>query len=245
MKCLELMLWVCVLTLIKCDDQQPDATNSDDDNNTQSTSEEDLLVADNLSWSCANNATCVQAISHKVLDRLRSRQPIELAGIRVEPLPPGGDDGDQVVAAATTTGEHRSLSMMDVISGNSLKVPLGPMLISVQRSRRYADYLELALLKKDASEQHGKHTTTKPNEHACQLITHACRNCGGSSSRRLGPVLVEHKISLADVWAGECLVCGGWALVVCVCVDVRLLCNPIHVIRVQCDCPSSVDEHIS
>lgn len=108
----------------------------------------DSAIGDvDLSWQCANNASCVSAVATEVLDRLRQHRPIGLGGVRVEPLVKEAEEGEQE--------EARALSFMDVISDNALKIPLGPMLISVQRSRRYDDYLEVALLKKDTGVENG------------------------------------------------------------------------------------------
>lgn len=134
MKRLVILWCFCALCQVRCDGaEQPSST---------ATQTGDLLQ-DNLTWSCANNASCVTVLTTEVINRLRSHKPIELAGIRVEPLVT--DDGGRVE-------EARALSFMDVISDNALKIPLGPMMISVQRSKRYDDYLELALLKKDQTE---------------------------------------------------------------------------------------------
>lgn len=132
------ILWCfgAVLSLVQCD-----ANGADQPSPAPVPSQAADFIQDNLTWSCANNATCVTALTTEVINRLRSHKPIGMAGIRVEPLV----DGDRVE-------EARALSFMDVISNNALKIPLGPMLISVQRSKRYDDYLELALLKKDQKE---------------------------------------------------------------------------------------------
>lgn len=152
MKSAELVLWIglCV-SLVQC--KPPNLNNDSNENELHPAGDPALspspvdLMQDNLSWACANNATCVQTVTAEVLDRLRDHRPIDFGGIRVEPL----DDGQQQVSGE----DARSLSVMTVISGNALKIPLGPMLISVQRSKRYADYLEVALLKKDVAKDYG------------------------------------------------------------------------------------------
>lgn len=162
MKSVAFLLWMglCV-SLVQCkpkinsdsvkDELQLDANAADDTTSTSSVPVD--LLQENLSWSCANNATCVQTVTAEVLNRLREHQPIDLGGMRVEPL----EEGEQHVVG----GDARSLSIMSVISGNALKIPLGPMLISVQRSKRYADYLEFALLKKHVGKEHGTNAAAR------------------------------------------------------------------------------------
>lgn len=94
-----------------------------------------------LSWSCVNNASCISAVSQDVMQRLRSRKPVQLGVISIEPVGHG---------VPFFTG--RSMSFLDILNGNALKVPLGPMLLSVQRSDEYTNYLEVALLRKSSDQ---------------------------------------------------------------------------------------------
>lgn len=94
-----------------------------------------------LSWSCVNNASCISAVSQDVMQRLRSRKPVQLGVISIDP-----------VGHSVTPFTGRSMSFLDILNGNALKVPLGPMLLSVQRSDEYKNYLEVALLRKSSDE---------------------------------------------------------------------------------------------
>lgn len=92
-------------------------------------------LSDHLNWECANNASCVKDVSSQILESLKQNESVTLAGISVDPID-------------TTQFSGRSLSFSGLLNGNRLKVPLGPVLLSVQRSRDYNDYIEVALLKK-------------------------------------------------------------------------------------------------
>lgn len=94
-----------------------------------------------LSWSCVNNASCISAVSQDVMQRLRSRKPVQLGMISIEPVGNG-----------VTSFTGRSISFLDILNGNALKVPLGPMLLSVQRSDEYKNFLEVALLRKSSDQ---------------------------------------------------------------------------------------------
>lgn len=99
---------------------------------------------DGLSWSCVNNASCIKALSDDVLQKLRERKPVQLGGITVEPL----SDSKGAADPAATFSSARSMSFSDILNGNAITIPLGPMLLSLQRSDEYKNYLELALLRK-------------------------------------------------------------------------------------------------
>lgn len=92
-------------------------------------------LSDHLNWECANNATCLNKVSSTILEKLKQNESITLGGISVEPTD-------------TTQFSGRSFSFTGLLNGNRLKVPLGPVLMSVQRSKDYNDYIEVALLKK-------------------------------------------------------------------------------------------------
>lgn len=105
---------------------------------------------ESLSWACVNNATCISAVSEDVMQRLRSRKPVQLGIISIDPVGHG-----------VTSFMGRSMSFLDILNGNALKVPLGPMLLSVQRSIEYENYLEVALLRKSSDQ--GKYLIIFPS----------------------------------------------------------------------------------
>lgn len=92
-------------------------------------------LSDHLNWECANNATCVKEVSTTVLEKLKQNESITFGGISVDPID-------------TAQFSGRSFSFTGLLNGNRLKVPMGPVLLSVQRSKDYNDYIEVALLKK-------------------------------------------------------------------------------------------------
>lgn len=92
-------------------------------------------LSDQLNWECANNATCLNKVSGTILEKLKQNESITFGGISVDPID-------------TTQFSGRSFSLTGLLNGNRLKVPLGPVLMSVQRSQDDGDYIEVALLKK-------------------------------------------------------------------------------------------------
>ncbi|KFB38725.1 AGAP004127-PA-like protein [Anopheles sinensis] len=95
-------------------------------------------VADELSWSCVNNVTCVAGLAKDVIQKLQSRRSVDFGVFSVQPLErlPLSVDG-------------RSSGALDFLSSHALKVPLGPMVVNVERSADYPNFVEVSLLKKD------------------------------------------------------------------------------------------------
>lgn len=95
------------------------------------------LIQDNFNWKCANNASCVKSVTNFILNNLQQRKPIEFGEIIVDPID-----------SKPFTG--RSLSFWNFLNGNALKIPFGPVMLSLQRSVNYDNYIEVALLKKSS-----------------------------------------------------------------------------------------------
>lgn len=105
----------------------------------------DLL--DRLNWKCANNASCLQSVANGIMTSYQRGETIKLGLFDLVKLP--------ALDAAHkhkwgTTGRGLS-SFMDFVSGNAVRVPVGPMVFSVQRAEDDSDYIEVALLKKATS----------------------------------------------------------------------------------------------
>ncbi|XP_017046610.1 uncharacterized protein LOC108091773 isoform X2 [Drosophila ficusphila] len=104
----------------------------------------DLL--DKLSWKCANNASCLYGVANSMLASYRRGETLKLGLFDLVKLP-----------AVESSRKHkwgsgRGLStFMDFVTGNVIRVPVGPMVFSVQRAEDDSDYIEVALLKKASS----------------------------------------------------------------------------------------------
>lgn len=96
-------------------------------------------ILDNLTWECANNASCVDKIANNVLNRYQRKETIDFGLFSVKPL--------STITNHKTINEARSSSIMNFLYGNMVRIPIGPMVFSIQRSDDN-DYLEFALLKK-------------------------------------------------------------------------------------------------
>ncbi|XP_017140302.1 uncharacterized protein LOC108154513 isoform X1 [Drosophila miranda] len=104
----------------------------------------DLL--DKLSWKCANNASCLYGVANGIMASYRRGETIKLGLFDLVRLP----DLDATHKHKWGTGRGLA-SFMDFVSGNAVRVPVGPMVFSVQRSEDDTDYIEVALLKKASS----------------------------------------------------------------------------------------------
>ncbi|XP_022220818.2 uncharacterized protein LOC111073012 isoform X2 [Drosophila obscura] len=104
----------------------------------------DLL--DKLSWKCANNASCLYGVANGIMASYQLGETIKLGLFDLVRLP----DLDATHKHKWGTGRGLA-SFMDFVSGNAVRVPVGPMVFSVQRSEEDSDYIEVALLKKASS----------------------------------------------------------------------------------------------
>jgi Protein of unknown function (DUF1676) len=92
----------------------------------------------NLSWPCVSNATCVRSAVKTVLHSLKHHRSIDFGFMEIAPI-----DAASEGRAATSS------NWWDVFRTNSVKVPLGPVVIGVEKSRKYDGYWEVALLRKE------------------------------------------------------------------------------------------------
>lgn len=104
----------------------------------------DLL--DKLSWKCANNATCLYGVANGIMASYRRGETIKLGLFDLVKLP------ELDASRKHKWGSGRGLSsFMDFVTGNAIRVPVGPMVFSVQRAEDDSEYIEVALLKKASS----------------------------------------------------------------------------------------------
>lgn len=94
-------------------------------------------VLNELSWSCANNATCVTRVARDVMQKLKNGKPLDFGAFAVEP-----------VEHIPLTIEGSSSRALDFFSSNALKFPLGPMVVNIERSADYPNFIEVSLLRK-------------------------------------------------------------------------------------------------
>uniref|UniRef100_A0A1A9W5M0 Protein osiris 4 n=1 Tax=Glossina brevipalpis TaxID=37001 RepID=A0A1A9W5M0_9MUSC len=100
-----------------------------------------------MSWTCINNASCLYTLANSLLSSYRRGEAVRLGLFDVVKLPPPNYKTKAKWSTNTSTG--RSLStFVDFISGNAIRIPVGPVMFSVQRAEDDADYIEIALLKK-------------------------------------------------------------------------------------------------
>lgn len=110
-------------------------------NNAKSENSENFSITEHLSWKCANNATCMNDIAKSVGDFLKNGRAINFGLFEITRL----------TTKPKFTGRSSSV-LLDVLGGNAVKLPIGPMVFSIQRSVDYDNYLEISLLKKNEFE---------------------------------------------------------------------------------------------
>lgn len=107
--------------------------------------------SEKMSWQCANNASCLHTLASDMLQAYKHGETISLGFMDLAKLPPVGDkDKEKLGSAGTGRGIS---SFVDFISGNAIRIPVGPMVFSVQRAEDDGNYIEVALLKKASGSQ--------------------------------------------------------------------------------------------
>lgn len=107
--------------------------------------------SEKMSWQCANNASCLHTLAIDILQAYRHGETISLGFMDLAKLPPVEEKGkEKLVGAGTGRGIS---SFVDFISGNAIRIPVGPMVFSVQRAEDDGNYIEIALLKKASGSQ--------------------------------------------------------------------------------------------
>ncbi|XP_073817241.1 osiris 4 [Musca autumnalis] len=105
-------------------------------------------LVDKMSWKCANNASCLYNLASGIINSYRRGETVHLGFLDLVKLPPSKKS--KTAWNASETG--RSIStFVDFISGNAIRIPVGPMVFSVQRDEDDSNYIEIALLKKATS----------------------------------------------------------------------------------------------
>lgn len=90
-----------------------------------------------LNWDCANNATCLENVKKDFIKGLQERRSFNFGGaFSIEPT---GDVSQPI-------NEGRGF-VSDIFSGNSLRIPVGGLDVTIQRSPEYKEYIEVALVK--------------------------------------------------------------------------------------------------
>ena len=95
------------------------------------------VALDKVNITCAMNLTCIKSVTNELVSGLNQRKSINFGSFSIEPV-----ENTNVVASA------RSSKFFDLINGNAIKIPFGPVSLSFQRSVDYENYMEVAVLRK-------------------------------------------------------------------------------------------------
>jgi len=140
----------------------------------------DLL--DKLSWKCANNASCLYGVANGIMASYRRGETLKLGLFDLVKLP------ELDASRKHKWGSGRGLSsFMDFVTGNAIRVPVGPMVFSVQRAEDDSEYIEVALLKKASS---GTGNDGRPQFQSADDMCLTTRRCHLSPPKRLSQLLL-------------------------------------------------------
>lgn len=108
--------------------------------------EKQTVSFNKVSLSCGINGSCISEATNKLVNGLNQRKSIDFGSFSIEPI------------EGYTQG--RSSNFIDLISGNAIRIPIGPVAFSLQK---LDGGLEVALLKKDEGNFNLKKLNFKQN----------------------------------------------------------------------------------
>lgn len=103
----------------------------------QNSNQESVNVLEKFSWTCANNASCVRSVTYGIARDYFKGHRINFGLFSIA----------KQASSLPTTSEARSSKFGSLISGNSIRFPLGPMVFSISRAEDDKNYIELALMR--------------------------------------------------------------------------------------------------
>ena len=96
--------------------------------------EKQTVSFNEVSLSCGINGTCISAAANKLVNGLNQQKSINFGSFSIEPV------------EGHVKGQGRSSNFIDLINGNTIRIPIGPVAFSLQK---LDGGLEVALLKKN------------------------------------------------------------------------------------------------
>lgn len=112
-----------------------------------------------MSWKCANNASCLYALTSSLLSSYQRGEIIRFGYFDIVKLPLSEMQNSAQRSTAKELSHHwgvesgRSISsFVEFMGGNAIRFPVGPMMFSIQRATDDANYIEIALLKKNSNQ---------------------------------------------------------------------------------------------
>lgn len=104
-----------------------------------------VQISDFTSWTCINNASCLNDLAVRVARQLNSQQAIDLSLLRIQPIEP-----------RTTVVEGRSMPSASFFDRNAIQVPLGSWLINFEPSETKTGYYQVSVSARDEGRSLGE-----------------------------------------------------------------------------------------
>lgn len=93
----------------------------------------------NVNGTCVSSMSCIQRLANQVIDGLSEHKSVDFGAFAIDPV-------ENKVKNSATTG--RSHKFSDFINGNSIRIPIGPAYLTIQKAEEYDNYFEIAVLRK-------------------------------------------------------------------------------------------------
>lgn len=103
----------------------------------ESATENSESLLSKMTWDCANNASCFDSIKNEFVHGLQQRKSFDFDGLfSIQPV---GDTSKPI-------SEGRGF-MSNIFADNEIRIPFAGLAMTLQRSTKYPEYLEIALEK--------------------------------------------------------------------------------------------------
>ena len=97
-----------------------------------------VQISDFTSWSCINNASCLNDLAVRVARQLNSEEPLDLGLIRVLPIEP-----------RTQVVEGRSLPSASFFDRNIIQIPFASWFINFEPSETKTGFYQVSVSSRD------------------------------------------------------------------------------------------------
>lgn len=112
-----------------------------------SSAQAQVQPSDFTSWTCINNASCLNDLAIRVARQLNSQEQIDLGLVRVQPIEP-----------RTSVVQGRSLPSSSFFDRNVIQIPFASWLINFEPSESKTGYYQVSVSSQDEGRSIGEGT---------------------------------------------------------------------------------------
>lgn len=133
-----------------------------------------IQYSDFTSWTCINNASCMNDLAVRVARQLNSQDTVDLGLLRVQPIKP-----------RTQVVEGRAMPSASFFDRNAIQVPFMSWLINFEPSESKTGFYQVSVSPKDEARSLGDGEWNFETNKSLQFTTHFSRLARGRIKNRL------------------------------------------------------------